>query len=226
MPLRPINPLPTKSARKIHERNSAIYRHLLYSVNYLQLTSTTLPTSDKDHTYPTNQTLKMNSFLLFVTYNSAPVPKGNKYVANTKAKLGALASASGSYRCCSLPREEARLRGSGTPVYLQATQRRLPGRDGLDHAALRAGMAGRAARLIRTTHAITAHFDASTGTMSHTLIVPVLLSGFRKEEGDVSADARGDADRAHEAWFAPQPDPFQEQVTRLGQRVGGRVFRP
>jgi len=213
MPLHPTNRPLTKSPQKIHNRADAICRDLLYSVNYLRLTSVTLPTSDKEHAYPTNQTLKMNLSLLFVTYNSAPVPKGNKYVANTQAELGALASATGSHRCRALPREEEWLRGSGAFVFVQAVEGRLPGRDGSHHPALRAGMAGRTARLTVHTTTATTHFDANAGALNHAFGAPVLLSGFRKEEGDVASGLR-DAAIAQARQSPSQEQQQAEQVTR------------
>jgi len=210
MPLHPINPLQTKSPQKIHKRTDAICGEWVYAVTYLQLTSQTVPTSDKEWASPTlstSVTSSMNIFLFLSAYNLAPALKGEFHESNAQEELGTFTPAAGSGRRAEISREEERLSGRGTEIYLPAPEGAVPGRDGLDHAALRSGMAGRAARLIQFGSTLTAHFDASAGTTSLSFVVPVLLSGLRKEEGDGRNNAG--ADRTAQAWVAPQADPHE-----------------
>lgn len=224
----PLNPLrnfcevsPTDFVPKFHTRGGAIRTNQMYAF-HTQLTSLTSPTSGKDQVSPTHRTLmtsSMNIFLFLRTYNLAPVLKGEFYEPNAQEELGTFTPAAGSGRRAEVSREEERLSGRRTEVYLQAIEGRLPGRDGLDHAALWVGMAGRATGLVRRT-ATTAHFDASAGTTSHSFVVPVLLSS-GKGEGDVSVDAGRDADRATQARQSASQEQQQEQVSAFVVRASG-----
>ncbi len=212
---------------KIHKRTDTLRLNQAYTLSYSRTTSSTSETSPTNRTWITYDTLSMNEDLFFLTYNIAPKAKGGLYGSNTKAQLGASASAAGINRHHPTAGEAARLRRQRASVPVPAAQIHSSRRDGANYQAVRYGMDGRAgaARLTFARTTPTAHFDASAGTTSLSFVVPVLLSS-GKGEGDVSANAGRDADRATQARQSASQEQQQEQVTKCvsGMRFGGESF--
>jgi len=179
MPHQHSNRVVTKLERKFHKRGCANLVKRVYAVNHLQLTPTTsgaLHQPSTSTTYCASQMGKMDILLFVRTYNSCPVPKGKTDVTSAQEELGSSSLAAGLNRRDSLLSQEAWLRGERAPFSISASQNAVPGRDGVNHAALRDGMVGRTARLVRPFAFIANHFDASTGAICSPQIAPVLLS--------------------------------------------------
>jgi len=215
-------PLP-KSERKIHKRSDANPVKRVYAINYNALTSQTQGTST---TYRASRTYPMNNSLFFLTYNLTPVyERGHR--ADTETEVGASPFAPGINRRNPAAGEPTRFQGRGTPVPVLPAEVQSSGRNGANYPVIRLGLDGRARSVRLTIREFTiADFDANAGALNHAFGAPVLLSGVRKEEGDVASGLR-DAAIAQARQSPPQEQQQAGQVTRWWSSASGeRGVRP